>query len=42
MGDPGLREAALQPLAFSDYAMAMAKSRSNRLAFAEEKTAALG
>ncbi len=34
MGDPGLSEAALQPLALSDYAMVMAKSRANRLAFA--------
>jgi hypothetical protein len=34
MGDPGLSEAALQPLALSDYAMVMANSRANRLAFA--------
>jgi hypothetical protein len=34
VGDQGLSEAALQPLTFSDYAMVMAKSRSNRLAFA--------
>ena len=34
MGDPGLSEAELQPLAVSDYAMVMAKSRANRLAFA--------
>ncbi len=34
VGDSGLSEAALQPLALSDYAMVMAKSRANRLAFA--------
>ena len=34
MGDQGLNEAALQPLALSDYAMVIAKSRANRLAFA--------
>ena len=30
----GLSEAALEPLALSDYLMVMAKSRANRLAFA--------
>jgi len=34
VGDQGLNEAALQPLALSDYAMVIAKSRANRLAFA--------
>ena len=34
MGDQDLSEAALQPLALSDYAMVMAKSPANRLAFA--------
>jgi TnpA family transposase len=34
MGDQGRSEAVLQPLAPSDFAMVMAKSRENRLAFA--------
>ena len=34
MGDQSLSEAALQPLALSDYPTVMAKSRANRLAFA--------
>ena len=34
MGNHGLNDAAPQPLAPSDYAMVMAKSRENRLAFA--------
>jgi len=34
VGDQGLSEAALQPLALSDYTMVMAKSPANRLAFA--------
>ncbi len=34
MGDQGRREARLQPLAPSDFAMVMAKSRENRFAFA--------
>jgi hypothetical protein len=34
MGDQGRSEANLQPLAPSDFAMAMAKSRENRLVFA--------
>jgi hypothetical protein len=34
MGDQGRSEATLQLLAPSDYAMVMANSRENRLAFA--------
>lgn len=34
MGNQGRSEATLQPLAPSDFAMVMAKSRENRLAFA--------
>ena len=34
MGDQGLLDAALPPLALSDYALVMAKSRANRLALA--------
>ena len=34
MGDQGRSEAILQPLAPSDFAMVIAKSRENRLTFA--------
>ena len=34
MGDQGRSEATVQPLAPGDFAMVMAKSRENRLAFA--------